>query len=101
MLCFFNGFERTGGEQRKDAGAEACWRAVGNEDGFVEDVGVDLVENGVVLGDATGVDDAFDGDAVLGHALEDDAGVEGCAFDGSEELVLRGVEEIPAKGDAA
>ena len=51
--------------------------------------------------DAAGVDDAGDGDAVFGHALEDDAGVEGGAFDGGEELVLRGVEEVPAEGDAA
>ena len=51
--------------------------------------------------DAAGVDDAVDGHAVLGHALEDDAGVEGGAFDGGEELVLRGVDEVPAEGDAA
>ena len=36
-----------------------------------------------------------------GHALEDDAGVEGGAFDGGEELVLRGVQQVPAEGDAA
>ncbi len=75
--------------------------ADGNEDGLAEDVGVDLVEDGVVLRDAAGVDDAVDGDAVFGHAFEDDAGVEGGAFDGGEELVLRGVDEVPAEGDAA
>ena len=38
---------------------------------------------------------------MLRHALEDDAGVEGRSFDGGEELVLRGVGEVPAEGDAA
>ena len=75
--------------------------AGGHEHGLVEHVGVDLIEHGVVLRDAAGVDDALDGDAVLGHALEDDAGVEGGAFDGGEELVLRGVDEVPAERDAA
>ena len=38
---------------------------------------------------------------MLGHAFEDDAGVEGGAFDGGEEFVLRGVDEVPAQCDAA
>ena len=101
FLGFFDGAEGAGGEEREDAGAEAGGYAVGDEDGLVEDVGVDLVEDCVLLRDAAGVDDAVDGDAVFGHALEDDAGVEGGAFDGGEELVLRGVEEVPAEGDAA
>ena len=42
-----------------------------------------------------------DGDAVLLHALQDHAGVEGGAFDGGEQLVLRGVGEAPAERDAA
>ena len=53
------------------------------------------------MGDAAGVDNSVDGDAVLGHALEDDAGVEGCAFDGGEKLVLGAVDQVPAQGDAA
>ena len=75
--------------------------AVGDEHGLAEDVGVDLVERGVALGDAAAVDDAADGGAVLLHAVEDDAGVHGGAFDGGEELVRGGVGEVPAEGDAA
>ena len=101
LLRGFDGREDAGGELREDAGAEAGGRRGGHEHGLVEHVGVDLVEHGVVLRDAAGVDDALDGHAVLGHALEDDAGVEGGAFDGGEELVLRGVDEVPAEGDAA
>ena len=50
---------------------------------------------------AAAVDDAVDGDAVLLHAFEDDAGMEGGAFDGGEEFVLGGGGETPAEGDAA
>ena len=57
--------ENAGREQGKDAGAEAGGDAVGHQDGFVEHVGVDLIENGVVLRNAAGVDDALDGHAVL------------------------------------
>jgi len=100
-LGLLDRLEGAGGEEGEDAGAERGRDAVGDEDGFVEDVGVDLVEDGVVLGYAAGVDDAGDGNAALGHAVEDDAGVEGGAFDGGEELVLGGVDEVPAEGDAA
>ncbi len=34
------------------------------------------------------------------HVFEDDAGMEGGSFDGSEEFVLGGVGETPADGDA-
>src|SRR6185437_13804817 len=47
------------------------------------------------------MDDAVEAGAVLGHAIEDEAGVHGGAFDGGEELVLGGVVELPAEGDAA
>ena len=92
--------------RRRPRGKRRCrsrgwWGARRHENGLAEHVGVDLVEHGVVLRNAAGVDDALDGDAVLGHALKDDAGVEGGAFDGGEELVLRGVDQVPAEGDAA
>jgi hypothetical protein len=101
VLDGFDGGEGFGGEHGEDAGAEAGGDVGGDEDGLAEDVGVDLIEDGIVLGDAAGVDDAVDRNAVLGEALEDDAGVEGGAFDGGEELVLSGVDEVPAEGDAA
>ena len=41
------------------------------------------------------------GDAVLRHALENDARVERRAFDGGEQLVLRRMRQIPAQRDAA
>jgi hypothetical protein len=73
----------------------------GTRTGLPRTSGVDLVENEIVLRDAAGVDDSLDRNAVLGHAFEDDARVKGGAFDGGEELVLRGVEQVPAEGDAA
>ena len=37
----------------------------------------------------------------LGHAVEDDSGVERSAFDRCMEFVLGGVEEVPAERDSA
>ena len=88
-------------EQREDAGAETGGCAVGHEDRLAEHVGVDLVEHAFLLRDAARVDDALHGDAVLRHALEDDAGVKCSALDGGKELVLRRVDEVPAERDAA
>ena len=63
----------------------------GHQDGLAQHVGVHLVEHRVLLRNAAAVDDAADGHAVLLHALQDDARVEGGAFDGGEQFVLRGV----------
>ena len=81
--------------------AEAGGHAGGNQHGLAQHVGVDLIEHGVVLRNAAGVDDAVHRHAVLGHALQDNARVKGRALDGREKLVLRGVHQIPAEGDAA
>ena len=62
----------------------------GHQDGLIQDVGVDLVEGcRCVCGMPPPLMTRIDGDAVLLHAFEDDAGVEGGAFDGGEEFVLR------------
>src|SRR5271170_4904767 len=75
----------------------AIGRAEGTLGGFdvrecagVEEVGVDLVQDLVALGDAAAVDHAVHGRAMLFHAFEDDAGMECGAFDRGEEFVLRG-----------
>ena len=44
---------------------------------------------------------AVNRNAAFGHPLQDDAGVERRAFDGREQLVLCGVEQVPAERDAA
>src|SRR6185369_7446048 len=59
------------------------------------------VERFVAPRDAAAGNNAANGDAVFGHALEDDAGVEGGAFDGGEQFVLRGVGRVAPEGDAA
>ncbi len=41
------------------------------------------------------------GGAVFGHAVENDAGVEGGAFDGGEQFILRRAGEMPTESDAA
>src|SRR5690348_2855176 len=101
LLRFLDGAERAGGEKRENGGAEAGDFAAGNENGAAKDIGVNLIEHGIFLRDAAGIDDALDFDAVFGHAIEDDARVEGGAFDGGEELVLSRVLQIPAESNAA
>src|SRR5271170_1538981 len=101
ILGFFDGFEGARGEEREDGGTKADDAFCGNQDRPAEDVGVDLIEHLVFLRDAAGVDGALDGYAIFRHAVEDDAGVEGCALDGGEEFVLRSALQIPTEGDAA
>ena len=90
ILRLFDGLEGSGGEEGEDRGAEAGDVALRDQDRLVQarsrrpGSAVSLR-----LRDAAAVDDAVDGHAMLLHALENDAGVEGGAFDGGEQLVLR------------
>ena len=88
-------------EKGKDGRAQAGDIALRNQDRLVQNVGVDLVERFVLLRDAAAIDDAPHGGAVLFHASQDDASVEGGALDRGEELVLRRMGEMPAERDAA
>ena len=63
----------------------------GHQNRLAHHVGVHLVEHRVLLRDAAAVDDAPHRHAVLFHALQNDARVEGGPFDGGEQFVLRGV----------
>jgi hypothetical protein len=70
-----------------------AWRRAGDEHGAAGDVGVDLHEQRVFLGDAAGADDAVDGHAVFLDALDDGAGAEGRGLDqGAVDFGLRRVE---------
>ena len=93
--------ERAGGEEREDGGAEAGDVALGHQDRLAEHVGVDRLSTSFFCGMPPPLMMRWTGTPCSLHALEDDAGVEGGAFDGGEELVLRGVGEAPAERDAA
>ncbi len=59
VLRFLNGLEVASRKERDDDGAEVrVMSPSGDEDGLAQDVGVDLVEPGVLLGDAAAVDNA-------------------------------------------
>ena len=64
-----------------------------HEDGTAKNVCVDRVENRIFLRNTASVDDAANGDAVLGHAIENDASVEGGTFDGGAKFVLKPLAE--------
>ena len=60
-----------------------------------------MVQHLVLLRDAAAVDHAIDRHAVLGHAFENHARVKRCSLDRCEEMILRRMVEVPAKGHAA
>ena len=101
VLRFFHGFESAGGQEGEDRRAQAGDFGLGTSTGLFSTLRVDAIQRLVLLRDAAAVDDAVYGHAVLLHALQNDAGMEGRALDGCEEFVLRGVREVPAERDAA
>ena len=101
VLSFFDGFERACGKKREDGRAEAGNAFAGNENRPAENVGVNLIEDIILLRDAAGINDPLDVHTVFGHAIENDARMEGSAFDGGKEFVLRGALQVPAESDAA
>ena len=87
---------RSGDHGRADGGTErAGLRRAGNAHLAAGDVGVDLHEHRVFLGDAAGADDALDGHAVFADAVDDGAGAEGGALDErAVDFRLGGVERL-------
>lgn len=61
-----------------DGGPEGTGLAgAGDEHGAAGDVGVDLHEHGIFIGDAAGAHDAFDGNAVSAEPFDYGASAEG------------------------
>src|SRR5215469_1368629 len=101
VLCFFDRFEISCSKKRKDDRTEACNITLRHENRLVQYVGVNPVERWVALRNASPVDHAGYRNSVLLHALKNDARVEGSPFDGGEEFIRCGVQEVPAKGDSS
>ena len=101
VLRFFHGLERSRGKKRKDCRSQTddapCW----HENRPAQHIGVNLIEDVVLLRNPARVDDAANGHSVLLHAIENDAGVQSRALDGGEQFVLRRGLQIPAEGDPA
>src|SRR5260370_3665060 len=98
---FLNGLENASGEKRKNRRTEADNVTRGNKHGPPQHICIDLIQDVVFLGNASGVDHAADDDAVLFHAIQDDARVQRSAFYGGEQFVLRGGLQISAESNAA
>jgi hypothetical protein len=73
VLRFFHVAESAGGKKRENCRAEASDAGTWHEDGTAKNVCADPVEHRIFLRNTAGVDDAANGDAVLGHAIENDA----------------------------
>ena len=87
---------RSGDHGGTDGGAErAGLGRAGNPHFTAGDIGVDLHEHRVFLGDTAGADDALDGHAVFADAVDDGAGAERGALDERPiDLGLGGVERL-------
>ena len=101
ILRFLDGFESARGHKSKDCRSQTDYALARNQHRAAQDVSIDLVERIVFLRNAAGVDHAFDVYAVSGHAVENDARMKRCAFDGCKEFILRRALQIPAERDAA
>src|SRR5260370_40428268 len=86
-LGFLDRSENTSSEESKNGRTEADDASSGNEDGLAEHICVYLIENIVFLRNAASVDDPANDDAVLLHAIEDNAGVQGGAFDVGKSVI--------------
>ena len=64
-------------------------------------VGVDLIERCTAFRNAAPVDDSFNRSPMLLHPFEDDARVQSCPLNCSEQLIGRGVVEVPSECNAA
>src|SRR5579885_2359241 len=84
-------------QQRKDARAKTRRNPSRNKHWLAQYVCINLVQHLVVLWNASGVDYAVYRNTISGHALEDDAGVEGSAFNCGIEFVLRCVNQVPSE----
>ena len=67
------------------------------EDGFVQHICVNLIQNGVLLRNSTSVDDAAHSGSILSHSLQNDTRMESGAFDGGKQLVCSGAGQIPSQ----
>ena len=101
ILGLFDGSERAGCQKRKNGRTEADDALAGDENRPTQNVGINLVQNIVLLWNATGVDYSLDFHAVLGHAIQNDSCVKSGAFDGREEFILCRRLEVPAKGNSS
>ncbi len=101
-LSLFDRVEHTRREEGEDRRPETRDRLLGHEHGFAPiSIRVDAIQHFVLLCDATPVNHAIDPNAMLGHSLEHDSGVKGGPFDRREQLIGRGVIQVPAEGDPA
>src|SRR5713226_4797405 len=84
VLRFLQRAKRAGGQCCENRGAEAGDVRFGNEHGFIQHIGVNAIQHFIFLRDAAGIDDPADWDAMLFHAFQDNAGVEGRALNRCE-----------------
>src|SRR5664279_2197086 len=81
--------EDPGCQERKNGGPESSDLAARDQHGFPQNIGIDLIENGIILRNPSTVDDAMDWYAVLAHAVQNYTSVKRGSLDRSKQFVLR------------
>src|SRR5437660_393071 len=89
--------ERSRSEKREDRRAQADHTSRWNKHRSSQHVGVNLIEDVILLRNAARVDDASHRNTVLLHPIENDPRMQSRAFDGCEQLILRRRLQIPPK----
>ena len=101
VLGFVDGFEGARRDKSENRGSEADHALIGNEHGTTENIGIDLIQDIVLLGNASRVNYTLYVHTVPGHPVKDDASVKRGPFDGGKEFVLRGALQVPPQRNAA
>ena len=95
VLRIFDRLECARGEECKDCGTEANHTFTRNQHRSSQNVGINLVQDVILLRNAARINNAFDVYAMSGHAVEDHARVERSAFNRGKQLVLTCALKIP------
>src|ERR1700719_1635374 len=89
VLGFLDRFESVDSQKCEDRRSQTDDALAWNQYGPAQDAGIDLVQNVVILRDATGIDHALDVYSMLSHAIENHSGMKCGPFDGGKKFVLR------------
>ena len=74
---------------------------VADQNRFVQDVRINLIQHIVLLRNSAAIDEAFHFHAVLCHAIENHACVKRRSFNRRKQLIRRGAGQVPAERDTS
>ena len=100
-LRLFNRLIGARGQQREDARPKASRDPRRHKHRLVQHIGIHAIQHFALLRNPPRINHAINAHTVLRHALKNQPRMERGAFNRGEQLVLRGVHQIPAQRHAA